>query len=369
MADTHQYKCPNCGGGLEFNTGTQNLKCPYCDTELAVENLIQYDDVLNQQQKDDINWNTSETAQWTTADADGMHVYVCKSCGGEIIGNDTLAATACPYCGNPVVIQEQFKGMLKPDYVIPFKLDKEAAKAGLLNHLKGKKLLPNLFKDKNHIDEVKGIYVPFWLFSADANANIRYNATKTRFWSDSEYDYTETSHYSVFRAGSLSFDKIPVDGSKTMADDLMESLEPFDFSQAVDFQTAYLSGYLADKYDVTAEQAIPRANERAKSTTEDAFRSTVSGYVTVTPEQTNIALTNGNARYALYPVWILNTTWNDQKYTFAMNGQTGKFVGNLPVDNGKKWKYRLLYWAIFAAVAGALGYFMNLFELFKSCLG
>jgi len=213
----------------------------------------------------------------------------------------------------------------------------------MLNHLKGKRLLPKAFKDENHIDEIKGIYVPFWLFDADADASIRYRATKVRSWSDSNYDYTETKFYSAFRAGNIGFQRVPVDGSSKMADDLMESVEPFYFEDAVSFQTAYLAGYLADKYDVTAEQSIDRANQRIKQSTEDSFANTVKGYTTVTPEYSNIRLSNGKAKYALYPVWILNTTWKEQKFTFAMNGQTGKFVGNLPLDKGAycRWLFGL----------------------------
>lgn len=144
-------------------------------------------------------------------------------------------------------------------------------------HYKGKKLLPKIFKKENHIDEIKGVYVPFWLFDADADADIRYKATRVRTWSDSDYDYTETSYYSIGRSGDIGFDRVPVDGSSKMPDDLMESIEPFKFEDAVDFKTAYLAGYLADKYDVTAEQSIDRANERIKRSTEDAFASTVEG--------------------------------------------------------------------------------------------
>ena len=219
----------------------------------------------------------------------------------------------------------------------------------------GKRLLPKIFKDENHIDEVKGVYVPFWLFDAEADADIRYKATKIRSWSDSNYDYTETSYYAVHRSGSLSFENIPVDGSEKMADDLMESLEPFDFSEAVDFQTAYLAGYLADKYDVDAEKSAGRANDRVRKTTEDAFRETVRGYATVTREAGSIRLNNSKVKYALFPVWILNTTWNGQQYLFAMNGQSGKMVGDLPLDKGayRKWLFGLTG-AVGAAVYAAL---------------
>ena len=207
---------------------------------------------------------------------------------------------------------------------------------------------------ENRISEVKGVYVPFWLFDADADAHIRYHATRIRTWSDRDYDYTETQHYAILRSGDLSFTHVPVDGSSRMPNDLMESIEPFDFSSAVDFQTAYLSGYLADRYDVNADDSIGRANERVKKSTESVFASTVVGYHTVVPESTSVRLANGRVHYALYPVWLLNTVWNGKTFSFAMNGQTGKFVGDLPVDKGKKWRWFGLVSGIAAAAAYGL---------------
>lgn len=138
----------------------------------------------------------------------------------------------------------------------------------------------------------------------------------------------------------------------------MESIEPFDFKEAVPFQTAYLAGYMADKYDVSAEESIARANERVKRSTEDNFKSTVSGYTSVTTEQSSVRLHDGSAKYALYPVWILNTTWNGKQYHFAMNGQNGKFVGDLPVDNdaAKTWMIGLS--AAFAVAAYGISWLL-----------
>ena len=252
----------------------------------------------------------------------------------------------------------QFSGDLRPDYVIPFKLDKKAATEALKAHYKGKKLLPKVFKDENRIKEVKGVYVPFWLFGADVDGFVNYKATRVRAWSDSNYNYTETRYYNVIRAGHVGFDNVPVDGSSKMDDTLMESIEPFDLSDAVDFQTVYLSGYLADKYDVDADSSIERANERIRHSTEEAFYDTVQGYTTVTPVNSHIHLQNGTAKYALYPVWILNTKWNGQTYTFAMNGQTGKLVGDLPMDKGlfRKWLFGVA--GAVSAAAFALSYLL-----------
>ncbi len=346
-----EYKCPCCGGAIEFDSTLQKMKCPYCDTMFEVETLKSYDQALNDTPADEMKWETNAGTEWTPGETDGMRVYVCQSCGGEIVADETTGATHCPFCGNPVVMMGQFSGALKPDYVIPFQLDKDAAKAGLMKHLQGKRLLPKVFQDQNHIDEIKGVYVPFWLFDADVDAHIRYRATRVRSWSDSDYDYTETSYFAVLRDGSIGFDRVPVDGSQKMDDALMESIEPYDFAQAVDFQTAYLSGYLADKYDVTAEESIDRANERVKRSTESAFAATVTGYASVTSEATNLQLRNGRAKYALYPVWLLNTTWQGKKYIFAMNGQTGKFVGDLPVDKAASRRW---FWGLTGAVAAGM---------------
>ena len=357
MPTLQEYKCPCCGGAIEFDSSLQKMKCPYCDTEFDMETLASYDAGLKDEQ-DSMEWETSAGGEWQEGEANGLRSYICRSCGGEIVGDANTAATSCPFCGNPVVMMGQFSGALRPDFVIPFKLDKNAAKAGLQKHLTGKRLLPKIFKYQNHIDEIKGVYVPFWLFDTDADARVRYRTTKLRCWSDSEYNYTETSHFLVHRGGSVGFEHVPVDGSSRMADDLMESIEPYDFSDAVGFQTAYLAGYFADKYDVGADESIERANERVKKSAEEAFASTVEGYDTVTAESSSVQLHGGKAKYALYPVWILNTTWKGQKYTFAMNGQTGKFVGDLPVDKAAARRWKLILTAAFSAAVYAAAWLL-----------
>ena len=347
MAVLQQYKCPCCDGAIEFSSGAQKMKCPYCGTEFEMETILAYDQELQQDTDDNMSWDTAAGGEWTEGEAEGLRVYICQTCAGEIVADEHTGATSCPYCGNPVVMMGQFAGDLKPDYGIPFQLDKKAAMEALKRHTSGKRLLPKVFADENHIREIKGVYVPVWLFEAEANADLRWKATRTRSWSDSEYIYTETNHYSVIRAGTIRYESVPVDGSTKMEDRLMESIEPFDFSQAVDFQTAYLSGYLADKYDVDSEQSVARANERIRRSAEEAFTATVGSYTTLVPVSNHVNLHNGVAKYALYPVWLLTTEWNGQNYLFAMNGQTGKFVGDLPMD-------KLAFWKWFLGITGAV---------------
>jgi len=219
MAKMQEFKCPCCGGSIEFDSSVQKMKCPFCDTEFDVGTLSEYAQTVEEEQPEDMSWSDEAGSEWQDGESEGLRTYVCKSCGGEIVGDANTAATACPFCGSPVVMTGQLSGALKPDYVIPFKLE-----------------------------------------------------------------------------------------------------------------TAYLAGYFADKYDVTASECEERANERIRRSTEAAFRDTVRGYASVVPDNTSIRLHNGTTKYALYPVWILQTKWKGDNYIFAMNGQTGKFVGNLPTD-------------------------------------
>ena len=350
MSTLLEQKCPHCGGAVEFNVGAQKLKCPYCDAEFDIAAMQQAEDFAANT-VEQINWN-SQGSQWGAGETDGMSVYACNSCGGEIVADQTTGATSCPYCGNQVVMKGQFSGALKPDLVIPFKLDKKAAKEALKKHFKGKKFVPKEFLSDNRLDEVKGVYVPHWLFSCDAVVNATYQAEKYKHWSDSKNEYTETTAYNVYRSGSIGFDNVPVDGSTKMPDDLMESIEPFNLNEAVPFNTAYLAGYLADKYDVDVNQSMGRANERIQASALDAFEDTVEGYNAVTPMQAAMQVANGSYKYALYPVWILNVKWKGQNHTFAMNGQTGKFVGNIPTEE-KKAK---LIGGLGGAAVGALIY-------------
>lgn len=352
-----EFKCPNCVAPIEFDAGQQEMTCPYCESVINIDALIDLtEDLATAKEPEAINWGY-EGQVWEDGEQEKLLVYSCRSCAGEILAEETLGATSCPFCGNRVVITSKFSGDLKPDILIPFKKTQKEAIAALKKHYLGKKLLPKVFKDTNHIEEIKGVYVPFWLFDANAQADIEYRATKVAKWSDSEYDYTETSFYRVMRNGEISFEKVPVDGSEAIDDVLMQSLEPFNVEEAIPFKTAYLAGFFANKYDVDADSSEEQANMRIKNSTENAFADTVQGYASIEPQRTDIQLNEGRVLYALLPVWFLSTIWQDKSFTFAMNGQTGKFVGDLPLDKGAYWLSWLKSFGISAAVFLAVSLF------------
>ena len=219
--------------------------------------------------------------------------------------------------------------------------------AALKNHYKGKPLLPKAFTNGNHIEEVNGVYVPFWMFDGQAEGTVDYEGHITHVYESGDYEITEVEHYDVRRGGSIAFEKVPVDASSKMPDDHMDSIEPYNYEELKPFSTAYLPGFLADKYDCTVEDSRSRADERCKRTLSDALRASVKGFKSCVPINEQGFLQRGKVHYALMPVWMLNTKWNGKEFLFAMNGQTGKLVGDLPMSWGK-------FWGTFAAIAAVL---------------
>ncbi|MCR5607603.1 MAG: hypothetical protein K6G26_00890 [Lachnospiraceae bacterium] len=338
------YRCPGCDAVLEFDSSSQKLSCKYCDGVFDIGDVKKYneqftDEMVEIEEVPLDNAEGEEVTDWTDEEAKKLKAYVCPSCAAQIVADENTAATFCIYCGNATILPKQFEGMLKPDYVIPFKINKDEAVKKLKEFYKGKKLLPDAFEEENAIQKLTGVYVPFWLFDCNTHTKAEFDATKVKTWSDSKYNYTKTDRYLVTREGDLAFNHVPADGSKKADDKYMQSIEPFDFDEIKEFNMAYLSGYLADKYDVEAKDMKSIVDSRIKNTVNSSFTGSVSGYSSVRTKSINCQIQDKKTSYAFLPVWMLNTKYNDELYTFAMNGQTGKIAGTLPIDKGKYNKY------------------------------
>ena len=369
-AQTVNYQCPACTGPLHFAGSSGKLECEYCGSSFDVAEIEKLyarkeeQAAANQaaaEAGEAQSWNTAEAGSiWSDQEAAGLKSYNCTSCGAELVCDATTAATACPYCGNPTVVPGQFEGMLRPDYVIPFKLEKQAAIDALKNYYRGKRFLPKAFSAQNHIDKIQGIYVPFWLFDGEADAELVMDATRSHTTRTSSEEITTTEHFRVERSGTVRFERVPVDGSTKMPDAHMDAIEPYNYSEMVQFSTAYLPGFLADKYDVSVEDSVPRADTRVENTAVRLLESTVLGYQTTAILKKDVRLKHGQVKYAMLPVWMLHTRWSGKDYLFAMNGQTGKLIGDLPID-----KKKVLAW--FAGIAVplfvVLGFITGLFGM------
>ncbi len=326
-----EYKCPSCGGSLHFGGESQKMQCPYCDSRFDVEQVLTYNVQLDASQEPEFQWDDTQTLQWNETEQQSLLHFVCPSCGGEIVTEETTAATFCPYCDNPAVMPSQVCGGQKPEGVIPFKTSKEDAKTAFLNLCKGKPLLPKFFTEEQRLEKITGIYVPFWLYDCQGDFRGHYKATRVHHWSDRDYNYIRTEYYHLVRACGAEFLRIPMDASQKMDNAIMESIEPYDYSQVVDFETAYLSGYLADKYDVEAIQGQDRVKQRVDESITSLLSGTLMGYTSVMPISRQLNVRHGKAKYVLLPVWMLHTKYKEKTYVFAMNGQTGKMTGSFPV--------------------------------------
>lgn len=342
--ETTNYQCPACNGPLRFDGVASRLTCDHCDSSFDVA-AVEAEYAERQAKADALTWVPTD---------ESSSAYTCSSCGAQLIGDGTTAISNCPYCGNPALVPGMLAGSFKPDLVIPFKLDRPLAVEALAGYYKGKKFLPKAFKDQNHVQETQGVYVPFWLYNAHASGEAWFEASNTRIFSEGEYRVTETDHYDAFRSGSMQFERIPVDGSSNMPDAHMDAIEPYDYGELVPYSVAYLPGFLASRYDEDDIACRGRAEERIAVSVEKALNNTVTGYDSVTCTRSSASVQWEEALCALLPAWTLNTTWDDEDFLFAINGQTGRIVGNLPVSKAKVAAWFFGMFAVMFAVAAGI---------------
>ena len=330
-----EYKCPCCNAGLHFGSDAQKLTCEYCGNTFDIDTVRAFNESQKPQDAEEFQWEQEQTEQFSEDEESTLRAFQCPSCGGEILCDENTAASFCPYCENPTIMPTRLSGGLKPDGVIPFKTGKEDAKAAFLRLCKGKPLLPRGFTSEQRLEKITGMYVPFWLYDCAADFSGSYKATRIHTWSDSKYEYTKTDHFLLKRDAAADFVGIPMDGSTKIEDAFMESIEPFDYSELKPFSTAYLPGFLADRYDEDSNACAERARTRMLNSTAQALHETTHGYSEVNTLHEDINLSKLKAHYALLPVWMLHTRWKGNDFLFAMNGQTGRLIGDLPVDKAK----------------------------------
>ncbi|RDW15908.1 TFIIB-type zinc ribbon-containing protein [Oceanobacillus chungangensis] len=311
-----QYKCPNCGGEMIFDSKDGLLTCQSCG------------------RTDNIEAFSDEYITKTFSEEEARE-YQCENCGAVIITDADTSATSCSFCGAAVVLGDRLSGILAPAKVLPFTIGKEEAKSAFEKWCKKGRLTPKGFMEANRIKGITGIYVPFWLYDLDSDAKVEAVGTKVRTYSRGDYNYTETKYYDIYRDIDLNFQKVPVDASEKLNDELMDKLEPFDYNSLKEFKTPYLAGYIAEKYNYDDKELLPRVKTKIDKYIDSYIRSTISGYQSVRYNNKRINTKSKNSYYVLLPVWMFYYDYNKSEHIFAMNGQTGKVVGKPPLSFGK----------------------------------
>lgn len=344
MSTVADNKCPSCGANIKFNPKSQKWDCEYCGSSYEKS-------VFEKRQKEEKISNKELDVN--------IDEYSCPNCGAKVITDENTVATHCVYCGNTTIMKNRITNDLQPDKIIPFKSVKEDAVNEFSRFVNKKWFAPNMFQAKENIEKVTGVYIPFWLFDGRVEGDVVADAKRISHWSDSSYDYTKTDIYKCYRTGYMDFIDVPADGSTKFDDDIMDSIEPYDYKEFTDFNYSYLSGFLAEKYDLTEDKVYKRAETRMNKAFLDSVEKTIKySYVDIVDK--NINIDKQTVEYALLPVWLLNINYKNKRYTFAMNGQTKKMIGNVPVDAKKVIVFSTIFFAITTLISFIINVFLGL---------
>lgn len=312
------YKCPNCDGGLEFDPESQKFKCGYCLSGFTEEELKKL----------------APDRSHTDKNEASIMLYSCPSCGAELVTDETTASTFCCYCHNPVVLSGKLEGIYSPDSVIPFETDKKKAEEIFKNWIKRKKYVPKDFYSPKQMELLEGIYYPYWLYDCEIDGKITADTTKLNISRVGATEYTETCRFQVERRGTMKIQNVTRNALKKADHRLAEGVLPFNLDKMKPFQAAYLSGFKAERRDLDREEFEQDIQQEISSFAVESLRSSINGYNAVNVRDHEEKVLSSDWKYALFPVWILTYkgSKDDKMYYFAMNGQSGKICGILPVD-------------------------------------
>jgi len=336
VSGTVSFKCPSCGGYLEFDPEGQHFECQYCGHQ------------MNEAELQQLSMEKEQEAQA----ADGsLRAYHCQMCGAEIVTGATTAATRCYYCHQPVVLADRLNAEFRPDGVIPFQLDRQGAEAAFKKFVAKKTFIDKNFFSTAQLEDFSGVYYPYWYGDLEGEASFEGEGTRVSVASGPKQTITTTRVFRVERAGRIRYTRLIRKGLQAADRTLSEGIHPYNLDEMKPFAAGYLSGFLAERRDVEKAEAQAGMAQDAQEHAEQILKAghsfdTLSG-------TSSFRLTKASLRSLLLPAWVLTYRGKGDKepYYYMMNGQTGEVCGKLPINKGKLWA-----WAggIFAAVFGLL---------------
>ena len=347
---TLENRCPACKASISYNAKLGKWKCEYCGSEFTLEEMQKNSDNASTKEKNAKNIQVDNY--------DGYINYRCESCGAEIITDDQTAATFCVYCGNTAILQSKLSGKFAPSKIIPFKKEKDDAIKAFKSLSKGRPLIPKNFNNEENIEKIRGIYIPFFLYDINVSGDIVMDGKTVETWTVGRTHYTKTNTFQVTRGGSMDFSNVPIDASTRFDNAIMNTIEPFDYKDMVEYNHAYLSGFYAEKYDEDPEKLYPEVSDRTLTTARGVLRDDARMYSSKIITSDGLVAKGKNSEYALLPVWMVNVKYKDKMYIFAMNGQTGEFIGNIPLDTKKTIIYTIIIFTICMIISIAISYFI-----------
>ncbi len=351
---TYSYKCPSCSGPLEFKPELGKLKCDYCGSDFTTEQIDEYiknnpdkeilvekeneaedlnstlDEELNPEA--DIHQESGETSEYDE-NIDHMAGYNCQNCGAEVVTTDTTMTTFCYYCHSPVVITDRAQGEFKPSKLIPFKIDKKKAEDVFLNWAKSKRYVEKNFYSQSQLEKITGMYLPYWSIDADFEIDLQGEAYKRTMYRRGDTEYTDTSSYKVDRIANYQIANLSEVAYSKVDKQHLDSITPYNFEESVPFRTYYLNGFFSETYDKNYDSVKDKLLSRAESLAKKSVTESLSEYSSYNLSREEYQTKDLKKDYLLLPTWMMTYDYKDKKYIYAMNGQTGKAFGDLPIDN------------------------------------
>lgn len=343
---TETYSCPQCSGHVAYDIPSGTWKCGFCSQTYPKEAL-------------ESRKTFSTVKEQKSTEEPLLSDISCGACGAHLICEETTAATFCLYCRSPTIIKTRFSGEFKPRYVLPFGITQDQAKKLYFSWIRKKFFAPASFKTAQEVDQIRGLYIPCWLFDSHVMGSVEGEGKNTRSYTSGEYRVTETDHYHVLRAGDARYSRVPVDGSKKLDDSLVLGIEPFDYTQLQDFSMEYMASCLAETYDLPKEEAQTFMEPRVKAYLAGTLESSGRQYGSLSIRSQNIDVSEVQGDYAMLPLYILNNRYGKKNLTFLVNGQTGKVYGQTPVDHLWRLGFTLAMTVAFSLLAVLIGGLIN----------
>lgn len=323
-------KCPQCGGVMDFDPATGNLKCPYCDYEETIP--VREEDSKKADELDFLAAEHTANKNWGTE----TKTVICKACGAESIYDALQTSAVCPFCGSNQVMEAKEQDTIAPGGVVPFRVsDKEAAE---LFHkwIRRKWFCPKLAKNSAKPKRFKGIYLPYWTFDTDTVSSYHgeYGIDHTHQDRDGNTHVTTNWHRTSGSYREFINDELVL-ASNNHDMSMLRQLEPFDTENNKSYKPEYIAGFVAERYSLGLKDAWNKAMTSIKSKLSNSVSSKIrnehhADHVRNVSLQTDF--NNITYKYLLLPVWISNFKYNDKIYQFMVNGQTGKVAGKTPLS-------------------------------------
>ncbi len=317
------YICSNCAGHLKYDIKTKKLLCESCGSDFPVGRI----DESKLFKKEDSSYSTTKQAD----DLYSTYVFSCPQCGGEIRNDNNEAASFCLYCGASNVLEGRLSDEKKPDYILPFSIDKEQCKEIYRKFAKKKIFAPSDFMTEGKAEGFRGIYMPYWIYNIEQKGKISLKGEKTRTKGDLKF-YEE---YALTGDLDARYEGLMYDASSSFYDDYSQCISPFDMKEAVLFDSSYLAGFYADTYDVGdnvyTEEALKIVND---ITYNDHVKNSFKAVKPNTPKDLTQTLNSDayDKKSALLPVWFMSVRYKDRMLYSAINGQTGEIASDIPIS-------------------------------------